>query len=100
AEVLEVDIVDDPEEGALGIALLIAGHAQCDGGIHDHAENTERKANDHGPKRALAVEALPEDAEEEDDENGRREVALHGLQVAIETMRALNHRDPGQRDHD
>ena len=98
AEVLEIDVVDYPEEGALGVAALESGQAERDWRVHAHAEESQRKTHQHGPKRALGVEPLEEDTEEKDDEDGRGQIALHGLQVGVKSLRVFDDGDPSERD--
>ena len=56
------------------------------------------EAHDHGPEAALGVQPLEEHAEEEHHEDRRRQIALHGLQVVVEAVRALITGNPGQGD--
>ena len=76
------------------VAVLKASEAECDRRVHQHAKDSEREADDHRPKRALRIQPFEKYTEEEDYENWRREISLHGLQVCIEPLRALNHRNP------
>src|SRR5882672_516928 len=71
AEILEINIVDDPQERAVRVSVLKSPQAKRHGRIHNHPENAQHEANQHGPKRALSVHSLEEHAQEEHDENGR-----------------------------
>ena len=51
-----------------------------------------------GADAADPAHLFKEDAEEENHEDGRRQVALHRLQVVVKSRRTLDHRDPGQRN--
>ena len=93
AEVLEVDVINDPEERAMGIALgdglrgvLVAKRPQRDRCVHQHTEQANDKADNHGPQAALGIEAFPEYAKEEDHKNRRGQVALDGLQITVEAL--------------
>jgi len=76
AEILEVDVVDDPEQRAFAVVKVRIQRAGC---VHQHAEDADDEADDHRPKTALGVETLPEDAKEEHNEDGWCQVALNGL---------------------
>src|ERR1035441_8514295 len=97
AEVLEVDVIDDPEERSRLVATK-SSHAERHGGVDHHAEYSQREAYDHGPEGARPVHTLNKDAEEEHDKDRRRQIALHGLQVSVEALGVLDHRNPGQGD--
>src|SRR5260370_1820343 len=98
APVLEIDVVDDPEERAVGIAVLQAAEAKGYGRVHEHAEDAKNETYDHGPKCALGIHALENDAQEEHHEDGRREITLNGLQVAVEPLGILDDRNPCESD--
>src|SRR5579872_923792 len=49
AEVLKVEIIDDPKERSGGIAVLKSLEAQRHRGIDRHPKQAKRKADDHGP---------------------------------------------------
>src|SRR5580704_18074964 len=40
AEVLEIDVIDDPQERTAGISFLKSRQAERDGGVHNHSENS------------------------------------------------------------
>ena len=67
-------------------SVIMEVRVQRDRRVHQHAEQAEDEADDHGPEAALGVEPLPEHAEEEHDEDRRRQVALDGLQVFVEAV--------------
>src|ERR1035438_1014036 len=48
AEVLEIDVVDDPKEGTWLISVGKAPEFHRDRRIHQHPENAEGKTHDHG----------------------------------------------------
>ena len=98
AEILEVDVVDDPQERTLRISILKSGEAERDRSINQHSEDTQCEADNHRPQRAFGVHTLEKHTEEEHDKNGRREISLHSLQIRIQAGRALDHRNPGQCD--
>ena len=66
--------------------------------IDEHTENSKDKTDDHRSERSLRIQPFPKHSEEKNDENWRRQIALHGLQIIIQTVRALNHRNPKQSD--
>ena len=101
AEVLKIDIIDNPQKRSRGVAvrdcpcrIRIPEQAQRDRRVHEHAEEAEGEAHDHGPQAAFGVEALPKDAEEKDDKDRRRQVALHRLKIVVQAARSLNDRNP------
>src|SRR5262249_60191484 len=98
ATVLKIDIVHDPEESPRSIAVLKPWQAECGRRVDGHPEKTQHKTNQHGPKRSLRIETLPEHPEEEHHEDRRREIALHRLQVVVQTLRVFDDRNPGQGD--
>src|SRR5713226_1732164 len=100
AEILKIDVVDDPQERAMRIAVLKPAQAKGYRRVHKHAEDAQNEADDHGPKRALLVEPLESHAEKEDHKNGRSQITLHRLQVAVESLRVFDDRDPRHGDED
>ncbi len=78
--------------------MLEARQTERDRRIDDHSEETKREADDHRPEAPVGVEALEKHAQEEHDEDGRREVPLHGLQVVVEAVGRLDNGDPEERD--
>jgi len=88
----EVEIADRGQEGGrLDLALAVEG-LECE---LDHAEH---EAAAQGPDSACGVDAFPEEAEEEDRCDGRRQVALHALEVLIEAA-ARDFGHDGNPDH-
>ena len=98
AVVLEVDVVDDPQERARRVTLLVPRHLQRDGRVHRQPERAEQESDQKRREAALGVQPLVEHPEEEHREDGRREVALHALQIVVQALRALDDGDPEQPD--
>src|SRR6266567_9237430 len=71
AEVLEIDIVDDPQERTMRISILKPAQAESYRRVHEHAEDAENETHNHGPERALRVHALEKHAQEKHHENRR-----------------------------
>src|SRR2546427_5594064 len=98
AEVLKIDVVDDPQERAMWISVLQPAQAEGHRRVHEHAEDAKHEAYDHGPKGALRIHALEKHAQEKHHEDGRSQITLYGLQVAVESLGILDDRDPRESD--
>ena len=97
APILEEDVVDDPQERALGVGEAVA---ELDRRVDGQPEKPQPEAGAERGQAALGVQPLHEDAEEEDDEDGRGQVGLHALEVVVEPSTAADDRDPEQADED
>src|SRR2546427_1909204 len=98
AEVLKIDVVDDPQERAMWISVLQPAQAEGHRRVHEHTEDAKHEAYDHGPKGALRIHALEKHAQEKHHEDGRSQITLYGLQVAVESLGILDDRDPSESD--
>src|SRR6266702_8061809 len=98
AEILKIDIIDDPQERSLGIAVLEAGKAESDGSIYEHAGEAQNEAYHHGPESALGIETLEENTKEKHDEDGRGKIALDSLKIVVEALSVLDDGNPGEVD--
>src|SRR5271167_514649 len=78
------------------IAAGNALHLQRYRGIDEHAQRAERKADDERPETTLRIGTAPKHAKKEHHKDRRGKIALYRLQVAVQPVRAADHRDPGE----
>ena len=97
AVVLEENVVDDPQERALGVGEPADELDRC---VDGQPEKPEGEACAERGQAAFRVQPLHEDAEEEDDEDRRGEVGLDALEVVVEAAAAADDRDPEESDED
>src|SRR5438093_1347394 len=94
AVILEVEIVDDPQERARRVAVGEPRQAQAHGRIHRQAEHAEHEADEQGGQTPLGIEPPVEDAEHEHRENRGSEIPLHALEIVIQPASSLDDGDP------
>ena len=75
-------------------SVYLKSFDQLHGRIDRQAEQAQEEPDDKCRQAAGAVQAFPEHAQEEHDEDRRRQVGLHALQVVVQALAALDDRNP------
>ena len=93
AVILKIDVVHNPEERALGIAVLKARHAQADRCINCKTKDTEHESRDERGEGIPERSAALEDAKKKHDEDRRGQIPLNPLQIVVKSLASADHRN-------